>query len=198
MADGLNNHQRAKFWMRRWNRTFVGKAVVNADFTFRSVNEQFCKIVGVTAGELIGRSFVDITPEPIRSLDAANARLVIDGKQDHYAMPKIYQPIPGGPKVYVALQVEGEYEEDGTFDCFEAEIMELSEDEYIAMVEQVIRMHSPSELGLLFQPNRKILDSLLKYWKIVVTAVGMISWVLWEIAKLAAAEGKSIWHLFRF
>ena len=193
--DGLSNHQRAQIWMRRWNRTFVGKAIVNADFTFRSVNTQFCKIVGLTAGELIGRSFVDMTPEPIRSLDVANARLIMEGKQEHYAMPKIYQPFPGAKKVYVALQVEGVCKPDGEFDCFEIEVIELSEKEYLRMVEEDIKQHSPSDLSMLFRPRGNFLASLPKYWKIAGVIVGMSAWVLWEITKLAAQEGKDFWQV---
>lgn len=197
MTDGLTNQQRARIWLRRWNRTFVGKAVVESDFTFRSVNDQFCKIIGLTPADLIGHSFADITPEPVRSLDVANARLVREGKQDHYILPKVYQ-MPGlQRKTYVAMMVEGVHKKDGTFDCFQSEIIELSKEEYQRMMEDIIKLHVPVELELAFRPKSSFVDSIVKYWKILATVVGVTSWVLWELMKMAAAEGKNFWQLLQ-
>lgn len=192
VRDGLNNHQRAQLWLRRWDRTLVGKAVVNSDFTFRSVNQQFCKILGVTAAELVGMPFPDITPEPIKSLDVANSQLVIEGIQDHYTLPKIYQTSRVAPYTYAILMVEGIYHQDGSFDCFQTEILQISESEYNAMIKDLIRMHAPPEYSLIFRPRVGVLDFLNRYWKVITTVVGMAAWVVWEMTKLAAAEGKSI------
>lgn len=77
---------------------------MNEDFTFRSVNPQFCKLLGVTPAELIGKQFQDITPVQIRELDVRNAELTKDGKIDFYILPKSYA-FQDGSKVDVVLLV---------------------------------------------------------------------------------------------
>lgn len=119
-VDGLrNDKERALAWKAIWDASFAGIAIVNEDFTFRRVNRQFCKITGVTQAELIGKKFTDITPEPVRTLDALNAKLVVDGKgQKSYVLPKSYE-FPNGNKVDITLIARGVYGENG-----EAEFLE--------------------------------------------------------------------------
>lgn len=108
MPDNLNHDERAYAWLASWNPSFAGKAIVNPDFSFRAVNQQFCSILGVTAAELIGKKFSDITPEPLKSLDIQNAELVKKGLQESYLLPKIYE-LPSGKRVEVTLLVNGVY-----------------------------------------------------------------------------------------
>lgn len=122
--DGLTDEERLSAWLASWNPSFEGKAIVNPDFTFRSVNQQFCKILGVTAAELVNESFVDITPEPLKTLDKENAELVKKGMQASYLLPKTYE-FPSGRRVDVTLLVSGVYhEETGEFLFFVSTIME--------------------------------------------------------------------------
>ena len=122
--DGLNNEERILAWLASWAPSFDGKAIVNPDFTFRSVNHQFCKILGVTAAELIDQKFTDITPEPLRTLDRKNAELVKSRAQENYLLPKTYE-FPNGKKVDVTLLVNGVYHnETGEFMFFVSTIME--------------------------------------------------------------------------
>ena len=60
--DGLTDEERVLAWGASWDPSFDGVAIVDKDFTFRSVNPQFCQIVGVSPAELIGKRFQDITP----------------------------------------------------------------------------------------------------------------------------------------
>lgn len=121
-TDGLkNNEERALAWKAIWNASFAGIAIVNEDFTFRTVNRQFCKIVGVTQAELVGKKFTDITPEPLRTLDALNAKLVIEGKgQKNYVLPKSYE-FPNGNKVDITLIARGVYGKDGSLEVLPKE-----------------------------------------------------------------------------
>lgn len=109
--DGLSNEERAYAWLASWNPSFAGKAIVNPDFTFRAVNQQFCKIVGVTPAELVGNKFTDLTPEPVRSVDRNNALLVKKGVIQSYLLPKTYEFL-NGHRVNVTLLVNGVYHPD--------------------------------------------------------------------------------------
>lgn len=122
--DGLDEEERALAWAVSWNPSFSGIAIVNRDFTFRSVNQQFCKILGVTPAELIGVHFQDITPPAIRKLDEDNARLVIKGTITNYILPKSFE-FPNGKKVDVTLLVTGVYQ-GGKFLFFVYRIVQMS------------------------------------------------------------------------
>jgi len=121
--DGLDSKQRALAWLATWNPSFTGKAILNKDFTFRSVNEQFCEILGVTPAELLDKKFTDITPEPDKTLDKQNAKLVIDGKSQGYLLKKIYE-LSDGRRVPVLLLVAGVRKDNGDFDFFVSRIIQ--------------------------------------------------------------------------
>lgn len=108
MSDGLTDEERKLAWLASWNPSFAGKAIVNPDFTFRSVNRQFCEIVGVTPAEIINSKFTDLTPEPVKTLDVKNAKLVKEGKIESYILPKVYE-FASGKRVDVILLVKGVY-----------------------------------------------------------------------------------------
>lgn len=122
--DGLTDEERVLAWIANWHPSFSGKAIVNGDFTFRSVNPQFCKILGVTPAELVDQSFVDLTPEPIKTLDKRNAELVKAGQIQSYLIPKTYE-FPNGKRKDVTLLVNGVYHQDtNEFLFFVSTIME--------------------------------------------------------------------------
>lgn len=120
--DGLNFEERALAWASSWDPSFAGIAIVNKDFTFRSVNPQFCDILGVSPAELIGTRFEDITPIEIRKLDVKNANLVMQGKINSYLLPKCYE-FENGKRVNVILLVTGVYSTLGEFLFFVSRIM---------------------------------------------------------------------------
>lgn len=109
--DGLTQDERALAWAASWHPSFAGIAIVNPDFSFRAVNPQFCEILGVSPGELIGSKFTDITPQPIRALDIKNAELVKGKIITSYLLPKVYE-FQNGKKVNVVLLVSGVYQEN--------------------------------------------------------------------------------------
>lgn len=109
--DGLNNQERALAWLASWNPSFDGRAIVNPDFTFRAINQQFCDILGVSPAELVGGTFTDITPAPIRELEIKNANLVMQGLIQSYILEKNYEMMDGR-KIDVTLLVNGVYAED--------------------------------------------------------------------------------------
>ena len=122
MTDGLSNEERTLAWCASWNPSFAGIAIVNSDFTFRSVNPQFCDIVGVSPAELIGRRFQDVTPVGVRVLEESNAKLVMEGVIDSYLLPKSYE-FTNGKKADVVLLTKGVYSEMGEFLFFLSRIM---------------------------------------------------------------------------
>lgn len=155
--DGLNNEERAYAWLANWNPCFVGKAIVNPDFTFRAVNQQFCKIVGVSPAELVGNKFTDITPEPLKTVDTKNAMLVKNGVIQSYLLPKTYEFF-NGRRVNVTLLVNGVYHPDTKdFMFFVSTILERQE-----MTSLVVPSQMPT--GLL-----DLIDSKKAWWAIVAT-----------------------------
>lgn len=125
--DGLTNEERIHAWLADWNPSFAGKAIVNPDFTFRAVNQQFCKIVGVTPAELVGNKFTDLTPEPLKSVDQKNAMLVRKGVIQSYLLPKTYEFF-NGHRADVTLLVNGVYHPDTRdFMFFVSTILERKE-----------------------------------------------------------------------
>lgn len=121
--DQLTDEERILAWRASWHPSFSGMAIVNKDFTFRSANPQFCKLLGVTPADLIGQKFQDITPPNIRELDQKNSELVIDGLIDFYVLPKTYE-FANGKKVDVVLLVtRAPLPSEGEFRFFVSRIM---------------------------------------------------------------------------
>lgn len=130
--DGLNDDQRALAWASTWHPSFAGKAIVNADGTFRSVNNQFCELLGVSPGELIGKRFQDITPPGIREVDEMNAKLAMDGLIDSYMLPKKYL-FASGRTVNVMLMVHAVRNASREFLFFVSQIVLDKQDGALAM-----------------------------------------------------------------
>lgn len=157
--DGLTDTEKKLSWAASWDPSFDGVAIVNKDFTFRSVNPQFCEIVGVSPAELLGRRFQDITPISVKQLDENNAKLVMEGKIESYLLPKSYE-FTNGSKVDIILLVKGVYNETGEFLFFLSRIM---------LDTEVERSHIPSQK----QPSLMLF--IKEYHKIFIgvgTAIG--------------------------
>lgn len=120
--DGLTIEEKALAWEASWHPSFAGIAIVDKNFRFRSVNPQFCEILGVSPAELIGQDFQDITPPPVKQLDANNARLVIRKVITSYLLPKTYD-FGNGKIIKVMLLVKGVYSKEGNFLFFVSRIM---------------------------------------------------------------------------
>lgn len=143
MEDRLTEKQKAWIYSERWEDTSVARCISNME-NFIEVNEQLCILLGVTKAELIGKSWVDMTPEPIKTIDRENARMVVDGKIDHYKLPKIYQLAPNLPKSYVLMRVMSVPkvpELDESFDVFEVEFIPLSLKAYLQEVRHTLKSH---------------------------------------------------------
>lgn len=165
--DGLTNEERAYAWLANWNPSFAGKAIVNPDFTFRAVNQQFCKIVGVSPAELVGNKFTDLTPEPIRSVDVKNALLIKKGVIQSYLLPKSYE-FYNGHKVDVTLLVNGVYHpETKDFMFFVSTILERQ-----TMKSSVAQSQMPT--GLLDWVGKD------KFWWTMITALAAIGAIVIE------------------
>jgi PAS domain S-box-containing protein len=151
----LDQSQQAHIAVIRHEYSLIGKAIVNADFTFRDPNEQLCQYLGVTKAELIGRRFGDITPSPLKEIDEANARLVREGKITCYNMPKIYQISLDSMPVYANISVIGLHRNQ-KFDGFQIEIMRISEELFHTEKQRLLGSHP-----LLHTPPKSWLNRLL-------------------------------------
>lgn len=169
--DGLNNDERILAWLASWSPSFDGKAIVNPDFSFRSVNHQFCKILGVTPAELVNQKWTDITPEPIRSLDQKNAELVKGNIIQSYLLPKTYE-FPNGKRIDVTLLVNGVYHhQTREFLFFVSTIMER-----VSM--NATAVPSQTSTGLLEWVDKK------RTWWAIVSTLGVA--ILFALEKVIA------------
>ena len=120
--DGLNEQERALAWQTSWQTSFCGVAIIDPSFVFLAVNPQFCKITGVTPAEIIGHTFTDLTPHPIKAVEAKNAELVKNKTIKSYLLPKTYE-FANGQRAEVTLLMQGVYGPTGRFLFFVATIM---------------------------------------------------------------------------
>lgn len=162
--DGLNNEERANAWLASWNPSFDGKAIVNPDFSFKAVNHQFCKILGVSPAELINNKFTDMTPEPIKSVEVKNSILVRRNDIQSFLLPKTFEFLDGR-RVDITLLVNGVYHPvTKKFMFFVATIMERQK-----MSASVVP--SQTRTGLLDLTNKKTMFTILSAAAIVVAKV---------------------------
>lgn len=156
MSDALTDEERIEAWKSSYNPSLDGWAIVNEDFTFRSVNQQFCQILGVTPAELIGNKFQDITHPSVKRLDELNSQLVIQGQSDGYSIKKSYL-FEDGREVHVILLVVRVPKGHGKFQFFVSRILEDASKE-------ASELPTPSPSA-----SMSTIDFLIKYGKIVVT-----------------------------
>lgn len=162
--DGLTDEERALAWAASWNPSFAGTAIIDEDFSFRSVNPQFCKILGVTPGELIGQNFKDLTPPEVKAIDEKNSMLVKQGIITSYILRKTYEFEAHREEINIILLVVGVYDLDGEFLFFVSRIM--LDDHHVKLTRP-----SPKPTGFTFQNIKRYLQD---YWKALV-ALGVIT-----------------------
>lgn len=165
MSDGLTDEERILAWKAAWHPSFDGVAIVEPNFSFRSVNPQFCKLLGVTPAELIGHKFQDITPPSIRKLDLENAELVKKGVIDFYILPKKYQFSSGHEVDVVILVTRAPPSGVGEFRFFVYRVM-LDE------VGGLVKAHEDEQSGSVIDypiQTEKVVDFLLKNGKTIAT-----------------------------
>ncbi len=175
--DRLTDSERILAWKSSWEPSFAGIAIINPDFTFRSVNPQFCEILGVTPAELIGQKFQDITPPSIREIDLKNAQMVVDGLMDFYILPKSYEFTSGRRVNVVLLVTRAPLTKDGPFQFFVSRIM-LDKQEASYMVTQGASYPYPVNSQKL---TTTVMDFLVKYWTWIVIAGGAITGAILKI-----------------
>lgn len=159
MVDRLTDEERILAWRASWHPSFAGTAIVNIDFTFRSANPQFCKLLGVTPADLIGQRFQDITPPGLKELDEKNAELVISGYIDFYLLPKRYQFSNGREVDVILLVTRAPPSSEGDCQFFVARIM-LDEDGGLltAHTEEICKSDSSFPKSM-----KKVVDFMMKY-----------------------------------
>ena len=101
--DGLTDEQKIEAWNAAWSVSTSGIALVDKDFQFYRVNNEWLKVLGVPATEFYGKSFSDLTAADSRSLEEDQARLVMDGKISSYLLHKTYHFTDGQKKDVILL-----------------------------------------------------------------------------------------------
>ena len=78
----------------RFRHTFfnapIGMALVSTEGRFLQINTSFCRMLGFTETEMIGRSIVEITHPDDRAITAQEMRHLREGGKDSYSIEKRY------------------------------------------------------------------------------------------------------------
>lgn len=165
--DGLTNDERLLAWQAIWNPSFTGLAIVNPDFTFRSVNPQFCKLLGVSPAELINQKFQDVTHPADRIKEESNAKMLIAGLIDFYILPKRYQFSDGREVEVILLVTRAPAANQGAFQFFVSRIMlDESSELHTTPEKQKSEQCSPT-------PTAMVVDFMMTYGK-WIAAIGTI------------------------
>lgn len=161
--DSLNNQERILAWKASWHPSFDGIAIINPDFTFRSVNPQFCKLLGVSPADLINQRFQDVTHPDLRRIDEENAKLLIKGAIDFYILPKKYLFQNGHQVAVILMMTRVPYSADGVFQFFLSRIM-LDENGALSINPKAPRDLEPSCPSLMAKAG----DFLARYYKLFI------------------------------
>lgn len=104
----LTGEQKMESWDSLLNPSLIGIAVVDENFIYQQVNDQFCEMLEMTRAEILDHSFIDLTPSSLKELDRRNAELVKIGRQAHYVSPKVLKNAKG-TQVEILMLVTGVY-----------------------------------------------------------------------------------------
>jgi PAS domain S-box-containing protein len=104
----------------------VGIAHVAPNGYFLRINKKFCEIVGYTDGEMLARTFQDITHPDDLDVDLDYAQQVLNGEIDTYSMDKRYYH-KNGSIVWVNLTVSLVLDVAGEPDYFVSVIQDISD-----------------------------------------------------------------------
>lgn len=174
---GFTAKQLAAAFLEGWDKSYAGWAIVDKDFKFVCVNDQFCDLCGVSAAELLGKSFADITTDEMRDIDIENAHLVMEGKRPSgYTLQKTYRFIQKGNLrlVPVELLVKGVFVGD-EFQFFFSRI--------------ALRDKPRTFAGFGFQEGLTWIENAQRTWKALTFVVAFTTMVVYlVIRKLARPE----------
>ena len=180
MPHNLNDKESVLAWKAIWDPSFSGIAIVNKDFSFRSANPQFCKLLGVTPADLIGKKFQDITPPNIRELEEKNANLIISGLVDFYLLPKKYEFSNGRKVKAILLVTRAPLSGQGDFEFFVSRIMVDNKGSLLTAHKKETSLLKQSSQSL----TMRVLDFLMKYWKPIAIASAVVVGALSDILNI--------------
>jgi PAS domain S-box-containing protein len=75
---------------RMFHHSAAGMVLVSPDFCFLQVNDAFCKMLGYTESELLGKTFEDVTLPEDREVGSELARRVLSGEMEMFHLEKRY------------------------------------------------------------------------------------------------------------
>jgi PAS domain S-box-containing protein len=177
---------------QRFRTTFenaaVGIALMAPDGRWFTVNKRFSEIVGYSAEELAGKTFVDITHPDDLAADLTQRRRVISGAISHFTIEKRYIRKDGSP-IWVNLTVACVRKEGGSVDHF------------ITMVEDISKRKEAEDLLKASEDRlRRIMNNLFAFVG-VLTREGILAEINDPpvlIARLSRTDviGKPFWDCY--
>lgn len=104
----------------------IGMALVGLDGRFLRVNAALCRLFGRTEPNLLATTFQELTHPHDLDVDLALMHECLDGKRDHYQIPKRYLR-PDGGVVHAYLSGSVIRTKTGEPDHFVAQVMDLTQ-----------------------------------------------------------------------
>lgn len=167
-----------------------GVACVSLDNKFVWVNHEYCRLVGYSQAELVGRTWMSITADDdvggdLKSVDDLKGSA--DSRQS-YTLRKRYVH-RDGHLVPIMLFVHS-FAEAGSIKMFVAcASAELNTQDMVVRLEREIKgeMTTLREQLQAIQAERetraKIIEAIKKYWPIIAGVVTLAATAIWNIAK---------------
>ena len=112
-------------FMGVFEQAAMGIALVSTDGRWLRVNSRLCSIVGYTEGELLAKTFQDITHPDDLDTDLDQVRRMLAREIDTYSLEKRYYSKNGGI-VWVNITVSLVFNSDGTPDYFISVVEDIS------------------------------------------------------------------------
>jgi PAS domain S-box-containing protein/diguanylate cyclase (GGDEF)-like protein len=144
----------------------LGMALLGPDGRWLRVNPALCRIVGHTSGELLARTFRDITHPDDLAADDRLLEQLLAGELDSYQLDKRYSR-PDGTWVWVRLTGSVARDADGTVTYIVAQVEDLTEERRLhrelAEQDRRFRMLADGSTDVVFARVRLVPEARVEY-----------------------------------
>lgn len=181
--------QKARLFEHSYGRTIIGKTFIDKESRFSSPNSQLCKVLGVTPGTLQDVTVYESTTKLLSQIYKTNAKAMIQGEIDHFAIPHIFK-IDSSTPVYTMISLLPVNNHKEECECLYMEVMQVSRREYIRLTKEVL-MSYPQLLENQLMWVHYVLSFLRRYSLKELAEVVVRVAIVALLAVTAFQEGKA-------
>ena len=134
LRNEVAERERAEQWLLESEQRFrgyfeqglVGMAILSPERDWVEVNERFCKLLGYTEPELVGKSWTDLTYLEDRPAEELKFQRMMGGVVNGYVMDKRFV-CRDGKILYASLSMQCMRKDNGDADCLLALVQDMTE-----------------------------------------------------------------------